>query len=80
MVIERGDYFINLCEMKFTDQPFSITKAYAEKLKNKITDLRQHIKKRRTIKLVMITSDGLQHNDYSTNLVQNEIVLDDLFS
>lgn len=79
MVIERADNFVNLCEMKFTDQPFDITKAYAEKLMIKKAELLQHIKKRRTINLVMITSNGLHHNDYSINLVQNEIVLDDLF-
>ena len=45
MVIDRGDQMVTLCEMKYTDQPFSITKAVADNLKNKIECLKSKMKK-----------------------------------
>ncbi|MBR5686602.1 MAG: AAA family ATPase [Prevotella sp.] len=79
MVIDRGDYLVNLCEMKFTEEAFSINKAYAEKLRQKMQRLKIHLKKRKGIFLVMITSLPMKENDHSVNLVQNNLVLDDLF-
>lgn len=79
MVIERGDRIVNLCEMKFSDQPFSISRAYAEKIENKISVLRHSLRKASGIHLVMISSSGLASNQYSINLVQNTLTLDDLF-
>lgn len=79
MLIERGDNVINLCEMKFVEDKFVINKSYAEKLNTKISDFRQSLKRKKPIYLTMITSQGVKQNDYSMNLVQNEVVLSDLF-
>ncbi len=79
LVIERGDKIINLCEMKFVDDKFNITKSYSEKLSNKIRDFKRCLKKVRGVYLTMITTQGIVKNEYSINLVQNEIILDDLF-
>ena len=79
LVIERGDKIINLCEMKFVDDKFNITKSYSEKLSNKIRDFKRCLKKSRGVYLTMITTQGIVKNEYSINLVQNEIILDDLF-
>lgn len=79
MVIDRGDHIINICEMKFTDMPFSIGKKYADILKNKIYSFKASLKKPRSIYLIMIASDGLQQNEFATSLVQNTIMLDELF-
>ncbi|MBQ9363648.1 MAG: AAA family ATPase [Bacteroidaceae bacterium] len=80
MVIERGDQLINVCEMKFTDMPFVITKSYVDKLKQKVQAFSQTLKKRRSVQLVIISSAGLCPNDYSVNLVQKTISLEDLFT
>ena len=79
MVIERGDRIVNLCEMKFSDQPFSISRTYAEKLENKISLFRHSFRKASGVYLVMIASSGLVNNQHSINLVQNTLTLDDLF-
>lgn len=79
MVIERGDNIVNLCEMKFSDEPFSIEKRYAESLRNKRSVLRSVIKKKHSVSIVLITTQGLKPNRYSSELVQNEIQLSDLF-
>ena len=80
LVIERGDKIINLCEMKFVDDKFNITKAYSEKLSNKVRDFKRSVRKARGIYLTMITTQGIVKNGYSINLVQNEVLLDDLFA
>jgi len=36
LVIDRRDQIINLCEVKFSINPYAITKKYAEELRNKI--------------------------------------------
>ena len=79
MVIDRGDHLVNVCEMKFTDQPFTITKPYAERLRQKMYSLANALPKRRGIHLVMITTQGIHPNEHSINLVQNTLLLDDLF-
>lgn len=79
MVIDRGDQIVTLCEMKFTDEPYSINKSTAEKLKEKISCLKKSMKKRKGIYVAMVTSYPLKQNEYSINLVQNNILLDDLF-
>lgn len=79
MVIERGDNIVNLCEMKYSDDLFEIDKKYAESLKNKRSVLRTMLKSKQSVSIVMITANGLKQNKYSSELIQNEITLSDLF-
>lgn len=78
LVISRGDNVINLCEMKYANAPFTIDKAYAENLLNKIDAFRTSTATHSTIHLTMLTTFGVSHNDY-WNIVQNEVKMDDLF-
>jgi len=80
MVIERGDNAINLCEMKYSNQPYSITKSEAEKIQKRISALQEKTKHKKTIFFTLVTPCGLNQNKYSINLVQNVITLDDLFA
>ena len=79
MVIERGDNIVNLCEMKYSDEPYYIEKRYADSLRNKRSVLRGLIKKKQSVSIVMVTANGLKQNQYSAELVQNEVQLSDLF-
>lgn len=78
LVIKRADKVINLCEIKWWDGQFSITKKYRDELENKIESFRSSLKLRRTLHLVLVTTFGLRHNEYS-GIVQNEITMHDLF-
>jgi uncharacterized protein len=79
LVIDRKDRIINLCEIKFTANSFTITKAYDLNLRNKIAAFKQTTKTKKAIFCTMITTYGLTKNEYSRSIVQNEITLDDLF-
>jgi AAA+ ATPase superfamily predicted ATPase len=80
LVIDRRDQVINLCEVKFSINPYTITKSYNENLRNKIGVFRAETKTRKAVFLTFITTYGLTKNKYSTGLVQNEITMDDLFT
>ncbi len=79
LVIDRRDDVINLCEMKFSLNKFTIAKEYDEKLRNKIQRFKDQSKTKKSIFLTMVTTYGIAKNKYS-GLVQNEVTLDDLFA
>ena len=79
LIIIRNDNIVNLCEMKFTAQPFVIDKEYHDLLLHRIDKLRESLKDdNKSIHLTFVTSRGVKQNMYS-GIVQNEVTLDDLF-
>lgn len=78
LLIDRRDHVINLCECKFSLDKYTITKAYAEALKRKVTLFKEATKTKKAVHLVFISTHGLNRNSYSDMLVQREILLDDL--
>lgn len=78
LLISRRDHVTNLCEIKFSTGEYSIDKDYDLKLRNKVEAFRRDTNYKGTIQLVIITTFGLKKNQYSS-LIQNQIVLDDLF-
>lgn len=79
LVIDRRDHVINLCEMKYSINPFFISKKYAEELRNKIGVFRQETSTRKSVFITMITTFGLQTNSDYAGLVQNDLTMDLLF-
>lgn len=79
LLIDRRDHVINVCEMKFSLNNFTIDKRYAEELRNKIGAFTFEVKTRKSIYLTMITTFGLAKNQYSMSLVQNDLTMDVLF-
>lgn len=79
LLIDRRDQVINLCEVKYSINPFTITKSYAENLRNKIGTFRNETKTRKAIFLTLITTHGLEKNEHAASLVQNDITMDALF-
>jgi hypothetical protein len=80
LLIDRADRVINICEMKFSIDPFVISKSYAEDLKRKIRVFKEVTKTRKAVHLILITTWGLVRNNYSDTLVQNELKMDALFN
>lgn len=78
MLIDCSDNVINLCEIKFSDEPFRVTKEYDAALRNKIGTFKYATNTRKTVRLVMITSYGLVENAYTYN-ISNKLTMDDLF-
>ncbi len=79
LLIERNDQVINLCEMKYAINEFTINKKYNENLRNKIGTFKSETKTRKAVFMTMITTYGVKQNEYSMGLIQNELTMEDLF-
>ncbi len=79
LLIDRRDQTINLCEMKFSQGEFEITKQYDEHLRNRAESFRSATKTRKALYQTFVTTYGVKQNMYSGN-VQSEIRLGDLFN
>ncbi len=80
LVIDRADRCINLCEMKFSDQPFTIDKAYARELAHKRDTYRRVTGTRKATFLTLVSTFGLVDNEHSRGLVTNAVGMDALFA
>jgi hypothetical protein len=80
LLIDRRDHLITVCEMKFSTDPYTITKSYKNQLEHKLTAFRTETATRKTVFLAMITTFGLQQNEHSIGAVQNSLDMNDLFS
>jgi len=78
LVIDRKDRVINLCEMKFSIHSYSITKQYAENLRNKIGNFRAVTNTKKALFLTLITTFGVTNNQYK-GMIQNDLNMDILF-
>lgn len=80
LLIDRRDDTINLCEIKLTDDLFTIDKRYAADLRRKLRVFRERTATRKTLFLTLITRRGLRDTQYSRELVSKTVLLEDLFS
>lgn len=79
LLIMRNDNIVNMCELKFYNTEFTISKTYYEILKEREVILSEHIPRRMAIHNTLITTFGLKYNNYST-VFNNIITLNDLFT
>lgn len=79
MLIDRKDNIINICEMKFYADEFSITKDYAQKLRTKREGLKAVTKSKKMVHLTFITSYGVLDNANKIDLVENDYTIEVLF-
>ena len=79
LLIDRKDDCINLCEVKYYDMPFKITKKIGEDWLNKIENFRVQSKTKKTIFFTLISKNGVQVNDFQGFLIDKSIVLKDFY-
>ena len=78
LVIERNDHIVNMCEMKFYNDDYCVTKDYERKLVHRQHVLAPQLAKRTVIHNTLVTTYGLKYNEYS-GAFQNVVTLEDLF-
>jgi uncharacterized protein len=79
LLIDRRDNTINLCEMKFSDSPFTIDKRYAAALREKKDIFRRVTNTRKNIFITMVTTFGVTDNAYAKELIASSLTADALF-
>ena len=79
LLFDRDDDAITICEIKYSDKPFVITKEYAMKLEQKLEIFKKITRTSKQLFLVFISANGIKSNQYSEKLVTKVITIDDLF-
>ncbi|HEY6082972.1 MAG TPA: ATP-binding protein, partial [Chitinophagaceae bacterium] len=79
LLINRRDHIINLCEVKFTQQPFLLTKANKEELEKKLFVFKEETQTRKSVFPTLITTFGLKDSVNSIGFIQSAVTMDDLF-
>ena len=78
LVIDRADRITHLCEIKFSQEPISITANYEQTLRNRMALFRAETNTRKTIVTTFITTYGVIPGKHS-GVVNSQINLDQLF-
>ena len=79
LLLDRRNRVINICEIKYSVNPYLIDKETDLSLRNKAEVFRRSTRCNKTLQLTMITTFGLQQNRYS-QMISSQVILDDLFS
>ena len=79
LLIDRNDQVINLFEIKFYTEVFSLSKAYDKRLRQKRQIFRELSQTNKQLSWVFITTYGLKPNSYSLDLAANSLTMNDLF-
>ena len=78
LLISRKDNVINMCEIKYYGGEFTVNKDYYRKLLRRQEMLMEEVSPKISIRSTLITTYGLEHNEYS-GIFTNVVLLDDLF-
>lgn len=78
LIISRKDGVINLCEMKYTNEEYSLDADEYEKIQNRMVQFQKETGAKEAIHITLICGNGYKQSKYS-GIVQNLIIGDDLF-
>ena len=78
LIIDRNDGVMNLCEMKYSTDEFSIDVDYAETIRKRMSMFRAAEKTNKDLRCTFITVKGVKRNKNS-DVVDDQLMIDDLF-
>ena len=78
IVIERADNITNLCELKYTDEPYKMTDEADQALIKKRDMFKEMTETKQSLRIVLISAHGLSGTAH-TEHISEVITLDDLF-
>lgn len=78
LLISRADKAVNICEMKYSQEEYSISEAEHSKMIRRRNAYIEETKFNGSVFLTMVTPHGVRKNAY-WNDIQSEVTLDDLF-
>ena len=79
MLIDRADYVINLCEIKYYNKPTRVTSAFADKLRIRNATFCAITKTKKAVFNTLITTFGTEKTDYISSEIQSEVDMKCLF-
>jgi hypothetical protein len=78
LIFDRKDNVINLIEIKFSDDKFTISKDYEAKLIHKLTEFKESIKTKKAIWLILLSTYALASVN-NTRAIHTNLKMDVLF-
>lgn len=78
LLFDRNDDAITLCEIKYTNEPYAIDKAYAQKLAQKMEVFKKITRTKKQLLWAIISANGLKKNFYSEEMISQIVTLEDL--
>ncbi len=80
LLFDRKDSAITICEIKYSEEPFTLTKDYVEFLKRKEEVFREQTRTNKQIFLAFVSANGIKNNYYAEGMIDGVVILDDLFT
>ena len=80
MVIERADKVISLCEMKYSQLPYGLTKQEAEKLRKRGEEIMGLLPKNRQVLISLVSNRLPKKNAHYNELITSSITIKDLYT
>jgi len=78
LIIDRADRMVNLCEMKFSQEPFVISNDYEQTLRDRMAIFRESTKCNKSFLNTFVTTMGVADGKHKS-IVDSEVVMNDLF-
>ena len=78
LLIDRSDKSISICEMKYTQDEYEITKDYFDRLQQRMRTFRKATKTKKTLIPTFVTPNGLVSNMYARRMART-VTSDGLF-
>ncbi len=79
LLFDRRDDSVTLCEIKFTNKPFTLTKDYVKILQRKLKVFKENTRTKKQLFIAMISVNGLKNNFYADGLIHGVVTLSDFF-
>lgn len=79
LVLDRDDGCVTLCEIKYSEMPYSLSKEYAQELQIKEATFKKITRNKKQVFWVLIAANGALSNDILKKRIQQVITLDDFF-
>lgn len=80
LLFDRNDDAITICEIKYTEKPFTLTKDYMAALKRKLVVFKEQTRSRKQLFLAIISANGVKNNLHTEDNISGVVTLDDLFT
>jgi hypothetical protein len=80
LLIDRNDNTISMCEIKFYNDHFIVSKKESESWRRKKTIFKELTRTKKQIFITLITTYGLTENVNSLGLIDNVVDMDALFA
>ena len=79
LLIDRMDHAIHICEVKFSQNAFVLDKKTADNIRQKHTVFQYNSETKKHLFTTFITTFGLLENKWTTEMVDQNLTMDDLF-